>query len=66
MAKRKKVNTVKVDSENLRRLCWANGFRGIPDLASEIGRSRVTVWRAVKSPKQYAPTYKLITEALSV
>lgn len=61
----RKVNSGKVTSENLRRLCWARGYRGIPDLAARIGRNRVTVWRAVKNPKQYAPTYKKIAEALS-
>lgn len=54
-----------VDSRNLRALCWARGFRGIPGLAKHIGRSRVTVWRAARRPDQFGPTYAKMLKALS-
>lgn len=54
----------RVTSENLRRLCWARGYRGIPGLADAIGRSRVTIWRAVRHPNRFTPTYTLIEKAL--
>jgi hypothetical protein len=60
-----KVNTVKVNSGNLRALCWARGFRGVPGLARRIRRHRITIWRAVRNPKQYGPTYQKISEALN-
>lgn len=55
-----------VNAKNLRRLCWKNDFHGIAGLARAIGRSRVTVHRAVVNPQRFGPTYELIKKALHV
>ena len=53
-----------VSTDTIQELSWQAGFKGVPGLAKAIGRSRCTVWRAVRWPDQFGPTYKLITEAL--
>lgn len=62
-----KVTSAKVgiSTETLEPLCWARGFKGVPGLAKHIKRDRNTVWRAVRWPDQFGPTFKLITEALN-
>ena len=59
MKARRKINT-----GNLRRLCWARGFEGVAGLAKALGKSRVTIHRAAKRPGLFGPTYKLMEEAL--
>lgn len=54
-----------ITTGNLRLLCWQAGFHGVAGLAREIGRSRITVHRAVRWPDQFGPTYKLIQEKLA-
>ena len=54
----------KVNSKNLRVLCWKRGFHGVTGFAKAIGRSPVTVHRAVRWPDQFGPTIKLIEERL--
>lgn len=54
----------KVTTENLTALCWSRGFKGVPSLARKIHRSRVTLWRAVRWPDQFRPTYNLIEKHL--
>lgn len=55
----------KVNQKNLRQLCWQRGYHGVSGLARQIGRSRITVHRAVRWPDQFGPTYRLIQEALN-
>lgn len=59
-----KVNREKPGTHNLVSLCWAAGFPGVSGLARHINRNRVTVWRAVRWPDQFGPTYRAILEAL--
>ena len=54
-----------VTVETLQGLCWKRGYRGVTGLAEAIGRSRVTVHRAVKRPHLSGPTYRLVCAALS-
>lgn len=56
----------KVNSGNLRMLAWRRGFHGVVGLAKAIGRSRVTVHRAVKRPNSFRPTYTLVEKALGL
>lgn len=55
-----------VNTETVDRLSWLRGFQGVAGLARHIGRSRNTVWRAVRWPDQFGPTFKLIEEALAI
>lgn len=50
--------------DTLRRLSAAHGFNSVAELARSIGRSRVTVWRAVRWPDQYGPTVRLLEDIL--
>jgi hypothetical protein len=63
-----KVNSAKVripvTKENLVPLCYANGFKGVPPLAKKIGRHEKTIWKAIRWPDQFGPTYQKIQEAL--
>jgi hypothetical protein len=54
----------KVNKNNLRKLCWSRGYHGVSGLARELGRSRVTIHRAVRWPDQFGPTMRLIERAL--
>lgn len=56
-------DTKKIKPENLKALCWKRGF-SVADLATRIGRHRVSVYRAVKNPDQHAPTFEKIKEVL--
>lgn len=64
------VNNIKVrripelSSSTLRELCWRAGYSGVVGLARHLGRSRVTIHRAVRWPDQFGPTYELIRKAL--
>lgn len=51
-------------AENLRQRAWAAGFRGVAGLAAAIGRSRVSVYRAIRNPSRFGPTHRLIVELL--
>jgi len=53
----------KVNLKNLKRLCWQRGI-SVKELARRIGRSRMNVYRAVKEPHRFKPTYQLLEEAL--
>jgi hypothetical protein len=53
-----------VTTENLESLAWQRGHRGVPGLARAINRERTTVWRAVRWPDQFGPTYNLIVKEL--
>jgi len=55
----------KINTKNLTELCWRKGFRGVPALARHVKRARSTIWRAVRWPDQFGPTYQKIQEALS-
>lgn len=55
----------KINTKNLTSLCWRRGLAGVPALAKKIKRARTTVWRAVRWPDQFGPTYRKIEEALS-
>ena len=54
----------KITTSNLRRLAWKNGFDGVVGLARAIGRSKVTVYRAVKRPHHFGPTVRKLREVL--
>lgn len=59
----------KVNRENLRILCYQRGFKGVPGLVEhlrKIGkpRNRVTLYAAVRNPRNYGPTYRLMEELL--
>lgn len=58
-----KLADQKIKPGNLKTLCWARGM-SVADLASKIGRHRVSVHRAVKNPAQNAPTFAKIQEVL--
>lgn len=53
-----------INKKNLRKLAWQRGFHGVTGVALVIGKSRVTVHRAVKNPGQYRPTMKKLREVL--
>lgn len=59
MTGRKKINKY-----NLRQLAWRRGFEGVTGLARAIGKSRVSVHRAVNEPHRYKPTMKKLAEVL--
>lgn len=53
-----------VNTKNLRMLAWKAGHHGVTGLAKSIGRSRVTVWKAVREPNRFRPTYRAVLGAL--
>jgi hypothetical protein len=59
-------DAAEINTKNLLPLARGAGFRTIGDLAARIGRSRVTVHRAVSSPHHFGPTYKKLKKALHV
>lgn len=54
----------KINKHNLRQLAWAKGYRGISGLAVAIGKSRVTIHRAVNRPGTFGPTIKQLENIL--
>lgn len=56
--------TAKINKHNLRQLAWQRGFEGVTGVAQAIGKSRVTVHRAVSNPSRYKPTMKKLSEIL--
>ena len=58
------IRHIGVSTEVLEGLCWQRGYKGVPGLAKAIKRERSTVWRAVRWPDQFGPTYKKIVKAL--
>lgn len=58
------AHVTEINKQNLRQLAWKRGFHGVSGLAKSIGRSRVTLHRAVRWPDQYAPTMRAIKKAL--
>ena len=57
------MQTLKINPKNLRRLCGLNGMT-VVELARRIQRNKVTVYRAVRHPQQYRPTYQLVGHLL--
>jgi IS30 family transposase len=55
----------KINEKNLKVLCWKRGC-SVLELARIIGKHPTTVYRAVKRPHQYQPTYRQIVEALTI
>lgn len=55
---------LEIDPENLARLAWLNGHKGVAGLSRAVGKHRVTIYRAVKQPKRYGPTFRAIKRAL--
>lgn len=53
-----------VTKENLQALAWKAGYKGVPGLARALKRHRITVWRAVRWPDQFGPTYRAILAAV--
>lgn len=53
-----------ITKDNLKKKCWKLGM-SVKGLADKIGKSRVTVHRAVKKPNQFGPTYRDICEVLN-
>lgn len=62
-ARAKKVNR-EINVVNFPRLMGLAGYVRVEDLARKIGRSRVTIHRAVKHPNTFGPTYRKIAEVL--
>ena len=58
------MSNPQITKESIQALAWGAGFKGVPGLARAIKRHRITVWRAVRWPDQFGPTYRLICEAL--
>ena len=54
----------KINKSNLQQLAWKRGYRGVTGVAKAIGKSRVTVHRAVRWPDQYGPTMEKLSEVL--
>ncbi len=54
----------KINKKNLRQLSWRRGYHGVSGVARAIGRSRVTVHRAMNFPGRYGPTIKKLEEVL--
>lgn len=55
-----------ITTENIQRLAFVAGYKGVADLARSLRRNRVTVWRAVKDPQRYGPTFSAIKKALHI
>jgi DNA-binding phage protein len=55
---------LKVNRENLRRLCWQKRFKGVTGLARAIGKHRTSIHRAVNTPSGFPRTYQLVLKAL--
>jgi len=53
-----------ITPSNLRVLAHRAGFNGVAGLARAIGRSRQTVYAAVKQPQRHRPTLRLIQASL--
>lgn len=53
-----------ISTRNLRALAWKSGYQGVSDLARTIGRSRQTLYAAVKNPTRHGPTLRLIRASL--
>jgi hypothetical protein len=54
----------RINKKNLRLLAWKRGFHGVSGVARAIGRSRVTVHRAMNHPARYSPTIKKLEGVL--
>lgn len=53
-----------INKKNLRQLAWKRGYHGVSGVAKAIGRSRVTVHRAMNHPNRYSPTIKKLEAVL--
>lgn len=53
-----------INKKNLRKLAWQKGFAGVSGVAKAIGKSRVTVHRAVNNPHRYGPTIRAMEKIL--
>ncbi len=58
------THLAEINKRNLRRLAWQRGYHGVTGVAAAIGKSRVTVHRAVKNPSRFKPTMKKLREVL--
>ncbi len=63
-ARMKMTAQPRINKHNLRQLAWRNGYQGVTGVARAIGKSRVTVHRAVSNPNRFSPTMKKLTEVL--
>lgn len=50
----------RITPRELRRLAHVRGYDGVAGLARRIGRSRQTVYRALRNPERFGPTVELI------
>ena len=57
------MNGPVVNAKNLKRLCWTRGM-SVTELARRIGKSRVSVYRAMHHPSRYRVAHALILEVL--
>ncbi|MBC8095744.1 MAG: hypothetical protein H7Y43_08020 [Akkermansiaceae bacterium] len=56
---------LKLNKKNYRRICGLNGL--LPaEVPTRIGRTKVTVYRALKNPRQFTPTLRLLEQALPI
>ncbi len=66
MATVKKMKAAfKKKTDRLKLACWRRGL-SVTEFARSIRRSRLQVYRAIKSPKQHTPTRQLIREKLYI
>lgn len=58
------VTELTLSSRNLGRLAHLNGFSGVAELAGHLGRSRGTLYNALRNPAGYRPTVTDLDRAL--
>jgi hypothetical protein len=55
----------RINTKNFERICGLNGLTPI-GLAKKISRHKTTVYRALKRPNQYRPTFELVERTLPI
>lgn len=55
-----------VITKNIAVLAGINGHKSVSALARHVGRHRFTVYRALRQPNTYRPTYNAICAALPI
>ena len=59
------VRPVAITRDNFKRVCGLNGFTP-EELITRIERHKTTVYKALKNPAQFGPTYRKIQAALPI
>lgn len=58
------MRNLDLTTENLATLAGLNGHRGVAALARRLGRNRVSLYRALKAPRRFGPTYRALNQVL--